>query len=501
MAADSPLKRLMVQSSHYGVTSLFNMVAGLVTFPILTRLFSVADYGTMALIGATLTVSVAIAKVGVQQSIVRYHSEIDAGKSKYTLAQLYSTTFLGMSATGVIVMLALLGFGLLAPRRWLGDAHVGPLFAIASILVIVQVVESALTNFLRAEQRTSALMKYGIAKKYLGLGFILVAVLVVSRTLTAFYSSTVISETLALVFLWRWTFKDRARPRPHAANFSAPLYRELLGFGVPMMIGYELSGLILSVGDRYVIDGVIGEEQLGLYAAAYNLCQYVQALVITSVGQAIMPIYMQMWDQKGVEETSAFIERSLRTYVLLGAPIIAGLGAVGPELLPSLASEKYASAALILPWVIGGMMADGTNSMFGAGLFIHRKTRTIMAIVLSSAILNIVLNLILVPRIGIEGSAIATLVCYAAAALALGWAGRRLLPVSPPWMTMLCAGLASLVMYFAIAHILPGRRLLSVGVRVLIGAPIYGGIMVLLSADARDLVRKAIGRVRPGAKS
>ena len=37
-----------------------------------------------------------------------------------------------------------------------------------------------------------------------------------------------------------------------------------------MMIGYELSGTILSVGDRYVIKAVIGDAQLGLYSAAYN---------------------------------------------------------------------------------------------------------------------------------------------------------------------------------------------------------------------------------------
>ena len=179
----------------------------------------------------------------------------------------------------------------------------------------MQVVESALTNFLRAEQRTTALMKYQIAKKYLGLGFILVAVLVISRNLTAFYTASVISETLALVVARRLVPSRRPSARARAtADFSRPLYRELLGFGIPMMIGYELSGIILSVGDRYVIEGVIGEEQLGLYAAAYNLCQYVQALVITSVSQAIMPIYMQMWDQKGMDETSAFISRSLRTY-------------------------------------------------------------------------------------------------------------------------------------------------------------------------------------------
>jgi O-antigen/teichoic acid export membrane protein len=52
----SPLRRLLVHTSHYGLTSLFSMIAGLVTFPILTRVFSVAEYGTMNLIAATLTV-------------------------------------------------------------------------------------------------------------------------------------------------------------------------------------------------------------------------------------------------------------------------------------------------------------------------------------------------------------------------------------------------------------------------------------------------------------
>jgi O-antigen/teichoic acid export membrane protein len=339
-------------------------------------------------------------------------------------------------------------------------------------------------------------MKYQIAKKYLGLGLILIAILIISRSLTAFYSATALSEITALAVLAAWMFKRKDHPRPHAHDFSRPLYLELLGFGIPMMIGYELSGLILAVGDRYVIDGIIGEEPLGLYAAAYNLCQYVQQLVIASLAQAIMPIYMQMWDRKGVAETSAFIGKSLRTYVMLGLPIIAGLAAVGPELLPTLASEKYAAAAAVVPWVLGGMVVDGTNSMLGAGLFIHRKTRVIAGIVLSAAVLNVVLNVILVPRIGIMGSAIATLVCYAAAALSMAAAGRSLLPVKLPWMMLLEAGLASIIMYYAVVHLYPGKRLLSVGVRALVGAPIYGGIMVVVSKDARELVKNGLGKVR-----
>src|SRR5262249_29732814 len=150
--------------------SLFNMVAGLVTFPLLTRLFSVADYGVMNLVAATLTVSVAFGKVGVQQSILRYHSEISAGKGRYSMAQLYATSLYGMMATAVLVMLALVAGTSLAPARWLSDPRLRGLIAIASMLVLVQVTESALINFVRAEQKTALLMKYQVIKKYLSLG-------------------------------------------------------------------------------------------------------------------------------------------------------------------------------------------------------------------------------------------------------------------------------------------------------------------------------------------
>jgi O-antigen/teichoic acid export membrane protein len=500
-ASDNPVKRLLVQSSHYSFASVLTMVAGLVTFPILTRIFSVADYGVMNLVAATVTIGVTFGKFGVQHSIIRYDSEIRAGKSRFTLDQLHATTLIGMTCTALVVITLFLVGTQLFPPRWMADPHVRHLFAIASLLVLIQGVESALINFLRAEQETATLMKYQILKKYTGLALILTAVLVISRSLRAFYTASVLSEALAVFALTRVVFGRGRRPAPHAGDFSRPLYGELLGFGIPMMIGYELSGIVLAVGDRYVIEAKIGSTPLGLYAAAYNLCQYVQAVFIDSISQAIMPIYMRLYDQKGVQETEAFITRSLRTYVLFGAPVIAGLAAVGPELLPSLASDKFASGAVILPWVITGMVIDGTNSMLGAGLFINRKTRIIMSIVLTSAILNIVLNLLLVPRIGIVGSAIATVVSYGVTSLAMAIAGRRLLHVPLPWATFLRSAVAALVMYLPLRHLLPGHHLLTVGVRIVCGAPLYLALITLVDRDARAIVRKGIDRLRPRAQT
>jgi O-antigen/teichoic acid export membrane protein len=493
--ADSPLKRLLVQTSHYGLASLFTMVAGLVTFPLLTRSFTVADYGLMSLISATLTICVAVGKVGMQHSIVRYRSEIGAGKSRFTLAQLYSTTTFGMIATGLVVAVCLVLGVQIVPEKWLADPRLRGLFAVAGFLVAVQVVESALINFLRAEQQTAALMKYQVIKKYASLAAIVVAILLISRTLISFYSATLLSEGLAVILLAAVLFRGGERPRPRANQFSRPLYFELLGFGVPMMIGYEMSGIVLSVGDRYVIEAMIGESQLGLYAAAYNLCMYIQGVLIASIGQAIMPIYMQMFDEKGPEQTSAFISQSLRRYVFFGAPVIGGLAAVGPELLPSLASDKYVTAGAVLPWVIAGMVVDGSNAMLGAGLFVHRKTRTIMAIVIACALLNIGLNIVLIPHFGVVGSAMSTLVSYTVTSLLMATAGERLLRVKLPWGMLLRAGVASFAMYWAVIYVLPGQRLITVGVRAFFGAVVYGAIMLVIDKEARLLANKILERL------
>jgi O-antigen/teichoic acid export membrane protein len=469
---------------------MLTMLAGLVSFPLLTRLFSVADYGVMNLVAATVTICVALGKLGVQQTVLRFHSEIAAGKRPFTLRDLSSTTLVGAVSIGSVVALTLVVAAQLVPARMLGDGRLRFLLAIASIAIVSQVAESMLFNLVRAEQRTKLAVTYQVTKRYVGLALILFALLVIARDLAAFYWATALTELLGVLALYHATFRGPDRPRPALRYFSGKLLKELVAFGLPMMIGYELAGIVLAVGDRYVISGLLGEEALGLYAAGYNVCQYVQMVVIASVGQAIVPLSMQMFDQKGRDATAAFLARSLRTYVMLGAPVIAGFAAVGPELLRALASEKYAAATGILPWVIAGMVVDGTAPMLGAGLFIHRRTWTIMAIVSSCAAANIGLNLVLVPRIGILGAALATLVSYAATSLLLAAAARHLLPVRVPWGTMLRAGVASAAMYFLVTTVYPGHGLVSVAVQIPVGAVLYGCLMLLVDPEARALARR-----------
>lgn len=476
------------------------MLAGFITFPVLTRVFSVEDYGVMNLVAVTVTMTVAVGKLGVQHSIVRYQSEIKAGKSRFTLNQHYSTTVVGMVATAFAIA-ALMAIGIrLIPSRLLPDRRLVGLLALGSTIVAADVIESAFVNFIRADQETARLMRYQVAKKYLGLGAILFAVLIVTPTLYSFYTANAVAEWVGVLALVLLVFRNKERPRPRLSEFSRPLYGEMLLFGIPMMIGYELSYISLAVGDRYVIEGMIGEAPLGLYGAACNLCQYVAAAIVTSMGQAVVPLYMNIWDREGPAEASAFITNSLRTYALFAAPVIAGLAAVGPELLRSLAADKYSGGAPVIPWVIAGMVIDGANTMLGAGLFVNRRTRIVMGIVLSCAVGNILLNVALVPRMGILGSAVATLVSYLATSCLMATIGRKFLPIRIPWRTIVIAASAGLAMYACIARLWPGHHWQTVGLRALLGAPIYVAAVAVLDLEARNLLRQAAGRLWSGKK-
>lgn len=497
-SAASAGRKLVRHASHYSLSSLLSVVAGLVTFPLLTRTLSVHDYGVLSLVSATLGIAIAVGKLGLQHALVRYHSEIAAGKSPHTLAELHSTTLVGMLADAAAVALALLIGAQLAPAAWLVSLGPRALLSIVALLLVVGVVDSGLSNLLIADQRSEALLRYQFIKKYLGLGGTLVALLLIAPTLASLLWARLVTEALALLSPLRALYGRRRELRPHRAAFSGALYRKLLAFGLPMAIGYELAGVVLNVGDRYVIDGTIGAEALGRYSAAYGLCQYVQSVFISSIGLAIMPIYMRMWDEEGAARTAAFIGRSLRNYILLAAPVIAGLASVGPELLPSLASEKYAGQGNVIPWVSAGMVVDGVGSFVGAGLFVRRKAATLSVLVFSSAVANIAMNLVLVPRLGTLGAALSTLAAYSLLCLSFWWYGRPLLAVEFPWATTLRALLAAVVMFAALGYLLPGQRLLTVAVRAAVGAPIYVGLIAALDEDARALLR-TIGR-SAGAK-
>lgn len=491
------LRKLVLNFSHYSAASLLVTATSFVTFPFLTRVFSVADYGVMNLVSATLQLLGAVGKFGTQHAIIRFESDTRAGRQPFDLKTLFSTTVLGMGSSGLLVALTWAALTQFLPAGWLKDDRVPGLFLLTSVLILLRCLESCLINHLRAEQESRILMTYQVCVKYFGVALIVSVLLLIARSLRGFYAAIIITETLGGLALAVLVFGPRTgRPRPSLRSFSPALYRELLRFGIPMMVGYELAGVILSVGDRYIIQYFLPGDPLGIYAASYNLCQYVQTVCVASLNNAVVPIYMRLWSEKGEAATRQFIDQVLHYYVLLAAPIVAGMAAVGPEFLPFVASQKFASGALIIPYVMAGMAIDGLSVVVGAGLFIHKETRVMMRLVLGGALFNVVLNAALVPRVGLVGAALATLLSYLLVTIAMAISSSRRLRITVPWPALAKGGLLGFLMFEVVRAIHLDGRAATIAARIALGAVVYCASVVCLDVKAREAFRFGLQKLR-----
>ena len=484
------LRRLLGHASNYALASILVTLAGVISFPIFTRIFSVSEYGLLNLVSSILGLMVGLGKLGLQTSTIRFFAEAEGGKSDFTEDTFISTALLGMIVTGTCATVAVLLFSELAPGWLWSDPRVRGLMTLTSVLVLVRVVDSCLVNVLRAQERSGVYGIYTVARRYGGLAIILLVIFGMLPGLDGFYVGTITAEALALFALAWFVLRGRTI---RLRDFSPKLMRAMLAFGLPMA-AYEMSSLLLAQGDRYVIQGLLGGDALGVYSAAYNFSEYVQSALLFPFSMAMAPILTRTWEREGETATRHFIEHALHFYILAAFAVVFGMAAVGGEALELLASKKYVPGAVIIPWVMLGMVLDGANGMLGAGLYLNKRAKTVMLLVVCATVVNLGLNFVLVPAQGIIGAAFATLVTYCGLTTATALFSRRYLEIQIPWLHALKACACGLAMYLVTAQIEHHNLIVSVGLK-LVGAGLTYLVLVL-AFDRRS--RQSIASILDG---
>lgn len=269
----------------------------------------------------------------------------------------------------------------------------------------------------------------------------------------------------------------------------------MLVFGLPLLAS-ELSMLLLNMGGRYIINYQLGPEPLGAFSAAFNFSDYLQGVLTASFAQAVVPMYFRMWEQQGREKTIEFIQMALKYYLALALPILAGMAAVGPELLQLLASSKYAVSTELIVFIVGGMLVSGGTPIFSAGIYINKLTKVVMYSVLVAAAGNLVLTTLLVRPFGIEGAAFAALVSYVLYTLLAAYYGRKVIQIKIPWIDLAKYGAFSLVMYYIVVSIHLIEAFSTLLLQILVGAVVYGLFVLAFDAQIRGVVMRGIKLIR-----
>ena len=482
----SALRTLGVHFLHFFSGSFAQMLVGLVSFPIFTRILSTEDYGTMSLISVFVAVAVAVAKGGLSDGIIRFYGEYAATNRlpTFTATVVFRGLVLVTIVTAVYVAMSADLHDLLGIPNTAATA-----FLVMAAALFVRPMNIIVSNFLRATGHTLFYNLVAVGLRIVAVGLGVTLLLVFDHQIAANFAGIVISEVLAALVLWRWFAKNYSM---QPSLVSSELAWTLMAFGLPLL-ATELGYLLLIYSDRFILAMYHGPATLGVYTVGYSLPQYISDLVLFSVSYSIVPIYTDLYNRKGPAETQAFLGSALKYYVMGILPLVVGYTAVCRDAVVFLASKKYAEAAEFSPIIVTGLAFLGMNYVLYAGLYLQKRSKLILLSMAVALVMNIVMSLILVPRHGSWGASIAMLIACATSSVTTSVLSFRYLPIKLPYGALLRYGVASFAMWWLLSMIETGSPLGNLAVKIPAGAAFMGAV---LFAFDRPLVREALCLVR-----
>ena len=448
------------------IPSLFGFLA--VAF--YTRLLSPREYGFYTLVFTTSLFGEILAFNWLNQSTLRYYERYKSAE----INRFFSTCLIGffMVAAVTTFILSSASIGL----KNFFEPRLRELLFFLPILVLCQSGSKLMLIFLRARRESNRYSMQLSANSVIKLTCSLMLIYFLGMSAEAILLGICISGTY--VFLCEFIRLAR-KWRPRLRHYDKDIFKKFARFGLPLL-GLTFVNLILSVSDRYVIEIIKDTAHVGIYSAAYKIAETGVFGIILFLMLASFPALIEVFENHGETQAKALMRDLFGIFVIIMVPIVTCIVVLAVDIIEVTLGAAYHEAYLILPFIAVGIFFLGLCHYYGKSFELKEKTILLPVVYAVPAALNLILNVLLIPLIGIKGAAISTLVAYFCCFLLLRVVGAKYIKWDYPWKTFLTAIVSSSIMG-AIIYLLPDHpvKWFSLVYKVSIGFLVYSTIIMM----------------------
>lgn len=460
------IKDLFKDMGKYLPAQIVPGVVGFISIPIITRLFSPGDYGDYVLVVAT--VSIFSALVGwISMSIIRFYPVYERdGK----LGEFY-----GNVIVSAIISVAIIGFIgsiiLLLLKPYFSSCFYN-LMWVGMLVFILTSFFGVFQYFLRAKRQVGWYSGFSIWNNLTKLGFGLLLVLIFHFGVEGLLWGAVLSIAFALPFLFK---KATEKVHVNYKALSGTIISKMAKYSFPLVIG-NLAAWILSLSDRYLLEFFRNSQEVGIYSASYNVAEYSIMLIVSLFMFASGPISIQIWEKDGEEKSKSFVSKVTRYYLIVCIPAVVGLSVLAKPIMSILTGKEYFIGYQIIPFIALGTFLFGLQQRFQAGFVYYKKTGFITFSIVTSGLLNLVLNFFFIPKYGYMAAALTTLVSYAFLMVLMIIVSRRFFIWEFPMRSLVKVCCASIIMGIAVYPVgnsLTSSIIINLILGIIVGVVVY----------------------------
>lgn len=486
------IESLKTISKGAGVVFFGLVISKVLTFLyriLIANFYTSTEYGLFSESLAIITLAVTFSLVGLPTAIVRYGAFFNARKNYRGLNGVLISSIKIVVPISLVISACLYIFSGFIADYIFAEQELKPFIEVMSISVPLMTITSVLAYFFVGMK----IVKYQVAIQEIfpnlfKLFFVCIFFFLGLGVLGIPLSWTV---SLMIVFFLSLLILRKRRLQQIKAKNMIP---EMLSFSLPLYIS-AIFGVLASWTDTIALGIFKSANFVGVYNAALPLAQLIMAVPL-SFSMIFNPVMAEYYSKGRFNQVEKINRTVIKWIFMINFGIALPLIIFSRQVLNFLFGIEYTAgwpALIILS--VGFLFTTFIYTSSGI-LGVLKKTRQVMACNITSAAINIILNMVLVPVYGLVGAAIATAITYtftAAVLIAFVWRSKRMSPFSSSILKSLLAGILSIsVTYGAYKLLFAGAGGLFFVLFALVFTVIYGIVLLFarfFSEDDLEIMR------------
>lgn len=381
----------------YSIGTFSSKLAGFILVPLYTNrnYLTSTDYGVLNLVEANIQFIISVFGLGLWYAYERWFYDKDYPNRQKSI---FFTVLVTSIAIAVVLFTAVIPFtGYFS--QWLfqspGYAYIFQLMVLNAGLEIIAQTPNSL---IRLSGRPMLFTMSNVLKLLVSLGATVWMIVALGYGLEAVYYGQLVGLGFYFLilspFLYSWI----------QVAWEGKVLREMVFFRFPSV--FPIIALnIFNFSDRYILSRLIGVESAGVYSLGAKLANTIKVFVITAIWLALMPTMYKMMNDPGNKRFYSKVMTYLGFSIML---VVMFFSFFSKEIVSFFATEDYYLAAYqVIPIVALGIYFGLLKDVSMMGLNITKKTGSIATITIIVSIINVGLNFLLIPYLGILGSAAA----------------------------------------------------------------------------------------------
>jgi len=419
------LKRLARHSAIYGLGGIVSRAVAVFLLPLYTRYLDPSDLGEVGVLIALSAVLVTILRGGISSAFFRFYFDSPEPERRRTVLRTSFWFTMGMATLGLAAGVGLAGP--IADALTVGDPN---LVRAAFFGLWAQMNYEQLTALFRVEERSLGFLAASLVNIAVTVGATVVLVVGLEQGALGVIVGN-FTGTLAVYLALLGYRREQL-----GLTFDRTLLRAMNRFGLPL-VPSALALIALNFSDRFFLARLASLDELGLYDFGFRIAS-VMVLLLTAFRTAWPAFAYSIADEDEARRTYAFV---LTYLVALASWLALALGLLAPWLVRLLAPSNpdfWPGSRVVAPLAFASALFAG-YIVVSIGVGRARRTGFNWVITGFAALVNVALNLALVPRYGMEGSAAAAVISFAVLFSAMAVHAQRIYPVPYQWRRVLTA--------------------------------------------------------------